>query len=81
LATLLIRRKRPAVRWAEEFSRQLPDADDIAYELAVTEQAIAHYASVYDAQFVSGWPTTPSRHRRCTAPRFLMYDLDVPHPA
>lgn len=52
LATLLIRRKRLPVRWAEEFSHQLPDADDMAYELAVTEEAIAHcYPSIYDAQF------------------------------
>ena len=52
LGTLLIRRNRLAVRWAEEQSHLLSGADDLAHELAVVEQAISHcYPSVYDRKF------------------------------
>src|SRR4051812_17570217 len=52
LSTLLVRRSRLAVRWAEEQSHLLPGADDLAHELAVVEQAISHcYPSVYDQKF------------------------------
>ena len=52
LGTLLVRRKGLAVRWAEKQSHHLPEADDVAYELAVVEQAIGHcYPSVYDRLF------------------------------
>lgn len=52
LGALLVRRKRLAVRWAEEQSHHLPGADDLAYELAVVEQALSHcYPAVYDQQF------------------------------
>lgn len=52
LGSLLIRRKNLAVRWAEQQSHNLPEANDTAHELAVVEQAIGHcYPSVYDRQF------------------------------
>jgi hypothetical protein len=55
LGTLLIRRKRLAVRWAEDQSHHLPEADDVAHELAVVEQAIGHcYPAVYNGLF-PGW--------------------------
>ena len=55
LGTLLVRRRGLAVRWAEDQSHHLPEADDVAHELAVIEQAIGHcYPSVYDREF-AGW--------------------------
>lgn len=52
LGALLVRRKRLAVRWAEEQSHHLAGADDLAHELAVVEQALSHcYPAVFDQRF------------------------------
>jgi hypothetical protein len=50
--SLIERRSELAARWAEALSHQEPDAEDLAYEIALVEEAISRgYPSIFDQHF------------------------------